>query len=217
MKKIFTFFILLFTVTSLFAQKHEIGIIGGINQFIAQKKFYPTENTDIGSSWGISYQKNLQKGLSIYTNLIWNTVINHYDIDPVYYVPDYANKPEGTYIWKETFKRNALIIPVLAKWSFGEKTKFFINGGPQLQFYRYTKINSYYASDIANISFMESNKSIYHPKLYMYFTLGTGVSIPVGKKLMMNYEGRVDRYLAFNHNTAKGINIYLLGGLSYKI
>lgn len=114
--------------TSLHSQigKFEIGIEGGpsLISLRGNKIIKETNITTIGFSSGVSFQYNFPKLVSIRTNITFERKGFRSDLS----VSNAYNEPLGELKYRSNF--DYLIIPVLTRFHFGNKIKFFANAGP---------------------------------------------------------------------------------------
>ena len=205
-------FIVVFIPANTSAQgvSHEIGVKTGINYYVwTHELFTGAFDSQVRPNIGIEYQVNLLKHFSLKTNVIYQKTVFTQG-----YSGDWANPdPALPNDVKIIYKNDHLFIPLLANWSFGNKTKFFMNIGPSLIYdFNFTSELNYDSNN--EFSGFASNK------FSVQYAFGFGFSAPIGEKLLFKGELMGNRAFPkkeYGTNQVVGINTMLLFGLSYKL
>ncbi len=176
-----TFSFLFCSVLNAQTNKFEIGVevspsftfLKG-NDFI--EKMY---NGTLGYSGGISFQYNWGKRIALRTNIAYERKGGEGEFE---FTDNY-----GASIGKGVVNLNFdyLTIPVLVRFTFGKRTKYFINGG---SYFGYL-INQTLVFKGAN-SNGESNNTASYNSLDAGISLGTGIQYPINEKLFLSSEIR---------------------------
>lgn len=187
----------------------EIGVIIGANYFIWTSESWDSRPIQtIQPSIGVSYEIGMSKHFAIKTDLIYNRIESKY----TYNNYSWGGSPSENI--DATIKSDNIFIPILGNWSFGEKTKFSLNSGPALN----AIFNKQFSYDYGTHTEYKSNPSVNYT---FYWSFGCGVSVPLGKKLMLNGDvsGSVNpRFPNKLKNTSiQGFQSMVLVGVSYKL
>lgn len=218
---------------SRFTQKHrfEIGIEGGpnVSPFMENKPYgqndltYSSIQPGFSGSAGFSFQWNSPKHFSLRTGIIFQQ--NNYSFNTNY--SDVGIGIGGNGKGKHHF--DYLTLPILARFTYGQKIRFFFNTGlfaglltkqtefsEGIMYYPYGGgFASSYKNKVSNISD------------YKNFDLGViagiGLSIPIQKRLYLSLELRDNfgitniLYSNYYKRTLRTNSLNLLMGISYKL
>jgi len=88
---------------------------------------------------------------------------------------------------KLQYNLDCLSLPVLVKWSFGNRIRFFVNAGPCLSLLLHESL--WHLPDKGSKTKVAEEKDAYHP-LNLAVTAGCGIAVPVGKRLLVSLEVR---------------------------
>ena len=217
MKKL-SFVLFIICTASLSAQKNklDIGIAAAPNynylygfDGLAAASYGPL----MAFSAGLTVQYNLPKVVSFVSGFFYEkkgeTVSGH-----VIY-------PSGN---QEAFKVkyffNYITVPLLARFSFGKKIKFFAEGGGFVSYLT----RSYTRSSGTAVNYSNDNTTFFYKRPDAGVSAGLGISLPLGEKLLLNIEARnnlglmnISVFPVYNNKSLKTNSINLLVNLAYKL
>jgi hypothetical protein len=202
------------TLATLGQNKIEIGAEGGPslaflrgNELI--KKYH---SSIIGFSGGVTFQYNLDKTISLRTNLSYERKGCAIKDLPMMFS---SNKTFH-------YRLNYITMPILVRASFGKKTHFFVNAGPYFGYLAQTIIEI--SNDIGEKEKLVDTDNPYLKKWDFGISAGLGVAIPLGEKIALSFEIRNNLGLYDINNSAfsddravKNNSTNLLVGLAYQI
>lgn len=201
MKKVFLILIFTFIYFSNFAQdnKIELGVESGANIGIYNQT-YTKQIPKIGVLFGSSIQWSINKTISLRSGLIYEK-IGFYEIKNI--IGNNANSL-GTAKFNSDLYYYRL--PLLLRANFGNKTKFFINAGANIS--TLSMAHYYVKSEIINMDLTIKGN---FKDINFGFTAGTGLSIPISKKVNTSFE------LRYNTTEQKINSLNGIIGLSYNL
>lgn len=229
------FGVLLFFTTN-FAQaqrsKIELGIEGGpnISTFFESRTYKKNDHTHsalqpkYGSSLGLSFQVNFRKNVSLRTGIAFEQ--NNYSYTTNY--SDAGTTQGGSGSGSAHYEY--LKLPVLARFTYGEKVHFFFNTG--IFFSLLTKQTEYsegtnyhmVGETIYSSSYKNTFSDISNYKKFDFGVVGgLGIGVPVQKRWYFSLEARdnfgISNILLKNSydRTLRTNSINLLLGISYKL
>jgi hypothetical protein len=197
--------VILLTSIFTYAQDHkfETGILGGANQIIPA--YSTLHSYAFGVSYGASFQYNLVKRFSLKANIIYQEYIEHFRYEGVYGWHTGVIYP-GVDIDSKT---NSIMIPVLAQWTFGEKTKVFFNVGPQFNMVYKLKYDYRYDTGV-------QKENTFNTKNFdMELVAGIGLSYPISNQWSLYTEGRFVSIYENSLTTFYGVQANLFFGITY--
>ena len=218
MKKLIPFFIALSLATSVYSQSNfELGLETGPNISTIYGNSFITSNNNpkIAFYAGIGLQYNISNHLAFRTGIGFERKGTTYERD----IFDSTNAKIGELNYFSNF--NYLTLPLLLRYSIGQKTKFFINAGSSLGF----MVSQKEVSD-ARPTFSKSEFSNYDifNKLDVGFVSGIGVSQPVSNALKLSIELRnnlgllaVNDYVIIGNDDFKFNSLNALLSASYSL
>lgn len=220
---IITIFISILFINPIYSQDSniEIGIEGGPSLTFFRGESNQTRFSDpsFTSVLGVTFQKNFSKTFSLRTGLAYE---NKGAIIQDVFTND-TGSPIGSY--ESRFSYHYLNIPLLAKLSFGNKTKFFLNGGPFLG-YLIKRTFSYPLISVGKEAPITStiDNTKYSKRIDLGLSGGLGLSFSLGKKVNLNTELRYN-YGLINTNSSlvnrnqitKTNSVNFLIGLLFKL
>jgi hypothetical protein len=173
------------------------------NDFI--EKMY---NGTLGYSGGISFQYNWGKRIALRTNIAYERKGGEGEFD---FTDNY-----GASIGKGVVNLNFdyLTIPILVRYTFGKRVKYFINGGSYFSYLiKQTLVFKGANSD------SESNNTSSYNRLDAGISLGTGIQYPINEKLILSSEIRGNMGLAntLPNGDLKVNSVNLLLGIAYRL
>ena len=153
-------------------------------------------------SGGLSFQYNSPKIFSIKTNITYERK------GPRDQTVSYTDTLGNVKVISEQVDVDYLTIPILARFSYGKRTKFFFNTGPYFSYILYSEKNT-----------------VYTKWFDMGLILGTGCVFLINDQLLMTTEVRnnigfynialIDRQSIKNNGKLKNQSINFLLGISY--
>jgi hypothetical protein len=214
-KALFIFVLICATAAKSFAQmpRHEIGIEAGpsyTNMFGTD--FLKLESGRVGFLTGLTYQYNFPKFFSIRTGFA-------IEQKGAYNTLDYTDTSGNVY-GSGSYVRNInyFSLPVLMRFSFGKKAKFFVNAGGYMGFIFDSNVRLVDPNGIVTVQGFDLNR------FEVGATLGIGGMFTILKRLNLSLEVRDNLGL---YNLGKGGNLgsgdamtnslYGLVGVSYNI
>lgn len=183
MKKISVLIGILIMFSISYAQDHkwELGIVGGINQRVFVD--WDGHPFKVGFTTGISAQRNIKKHFSLNTNLIFQQEKAHRSVNG----GCCGSLPERDYDW--TNYNHFLILPVMARWSFGKKFKVLLDAGIQSEYFFGARGFVDYAEHEPEEDY--SYKYTRFKGFDFAFLMGVGASYPISDKLKVSLESRL--------------------------
>ena len=180
-KYILVLFLVVFITNLSFGQEEKTNKDSklGINGGISYSKFRGNDiikesNADIGFLFGISFEHYLNEKFSIKTNLNFESkVISR---DGIFFYDEYLQEAKT----KASYKY--LVIPILAKYNFGNNKNFIVNAGPFLGFLL--------KSTTKSSGFPDSDFSDLYKKTDFGLSIGFGTKITLNEKSNLNIELR---------------------------
>ena len=170
------------------------------------EKFY---NGTLGYSGGISFQYNFGKKVALRSNISYERKGGaHYGG----LTDNYGASIENSSL---NYNFDYLTLPILVRFSFGNKVKYFINGGPYLGYLLsqtfVIKGDNYKTNTIENTSSYNS--------LDAGISLGTGLQYPINEKLYFSSEirGNLGLLSTLPKVDTKVNSVNLLLGIAYKL
>jgi opacity protein-like surface antigen len=211
-----------FFVKPIHAQdnKLEIGIEGGPSLTTLRSNLIGTSGLEIvlSSITGLTFQNNFTETISFRSGI-------NYENKGASIESRFTDE-QGHTIGSAKFRYNYhyITLPLLIKASFGNKTKFFINGGPYVGYL----LKQTFPSPAINVNGTSSESNTidnteYHKRIDFGLTGGLGLSFSLGVKTSLNTELRYNHGLtntlknpARNYST-KTSSINILIGLAFKL
>ena len=173
------------------------------NDFI--EKMY---NGTLGYSGGISFQYNCGKRIALRTNIAYERKGGEGEFE---FTDNY-----GASIGKGIVNLNFdyLTIPVLLRFTFGKRVKYFINGGSYIGYL----INQTLVFKGAN-SNGEINNTASYNSLDAGISFGTGLQYPIKEKIYLSSEirGNLGLYNTIPGGDTKVNSVNLLFGIAYRL
>jgi outer membrane protein with beta-barrel domain len=217
MKKL-TFLLFVICVTSLSAQKNrlDIGIAAGPsgNHLYGYDKI-PQNKTNplIAFSAGVTIQYNLPKLLSIVSGIFYEKKGEKFS--------GYVSDHNGLQVpFKQKYFYNYITLPVLARFSFGKKTLFFAEGGGFASYL----LNSYINVTGIPVNYQNGSTTASYKRLDAGVSIGLGLSVPLGEKLLLSVEVRdnlgllnISEFPVYKDKFIKTNSTNLLVGLAYRL
>jgi len=205
MKNLFMLSVISLTAIFSYAQSHkfETGILGGINIINPGENVVATYQNK--AAYGLSFQHNLMKRFSInYSAVFYSYGYNYNEVLP-------CNSGGTCWIVSVTEgTNNFVMIPVMAKWSFGQKAKVFASVGAQMMmFYNGKGTTTYQANQVVENKY---DRKRFDGSLIA----GLGGSYPVTNSLSVSLEGRISAYYFEEWSNMYGSNTQVLLGLNYR-
>lgn len=204
MKNTAMLMVMLLTSVFVYSQSHqfEVGALGGIN--VVTPKDHLVDVTYMNNAaYGMSFQYNLMPKFCVSTGVVFYKVSYDYIDDYTYVI--------GT-VWKKSQVNgslNYLTVPAMAKWTFGQKTKLFVNAGAQF-------IMQYSGSSVRTYDNGENETQKYDRNRYDGSLIaGLGGSYPVLENFSISLEGRISGAYFDAFNSIYDSNMQLLLGLNY--
>lgn len=218
MKKIISKLIVVLTIsfaTPLISisqtHKFELGAITGTNySILISKNDRFQEPTYLpGFNVGASFQYNLNQKISFRSSVFLEQHYSRYSIPSG---QSYLHPYNNEYVRYTIFKSNNATLNLSARYFFGQKTKFFIDGGFQFsRFYEYQTIT---ITD--NDGKIKEHYKPVDPTNAFRFVLSPGISIPLGNKMTMTYE--LSGATQLNKiNSNRYLNLFFMGGIAYNL
>lgn len=193
------------TTIFTYAQDHkfEVGVLGGINIINPGENAVATYQNK--AAYGITFQHNLMKRFSLnYSAIFYSYGFNYNEIQA-------CNSGGNCWLVAATSgNSNFVTIPVMAKWTFGQKAKVFGSVGAQLMmFYNGKSTTTYNSSSVVEYTYDQNR---YDGSLIA----GLGGSYPLTKSIAVSLEGRVAAYYFGDWSNIYGTNSQVLLGLNYR-
>ncbi|UTW66421.1 outer membrane beta-barrel protein [bacterium SCSIO 12643] len=120
MKKLSILILVFLAFTSTQAQEHklQIGVLGGVDSYFEALKHEPYgPDYEYGWSTGISLQHNIMQRFSLHYRVLYREEKMKFNLYPFCG----TGLSHEDYIGKGTSTSKSMIVPVLAKWTFGQK------------------------------------------------------------------------------------------------
>lgn len=120
MKKLSILILVFLAFTSIQAQEHklQIGVLGGVDSYFEALKHEPYgPDYEYGWSTGISLQHNIMQRFSLHYRVLYREEKMKFNLYPFCG----TGLSHEDYIGKGTTNFKSIIVPVLAKWTFGQK------------------------------------------------------------------------------------------------
>ncbi|MFC4634243.1 porin family protein [Dokdonia ponticola] len=157
----------------------KIGINVGLNYpDIRGNEFAKFNNFKVGYLFGVSLDYYLKENLSIKANVNFETKIREFELTFF----DNQAQEIGTQNYNEVFEY--INIPILLKYEFGN-SKFFVNGGPFLNYLLSNKIDEDYPND-------DSRLVTQQKKIDFGLSAGIGTNLSLNEKNDLVIELRND-------------------------
>ena len=211
-------FTALFTVTAAGqTNRFDIGVQGSPSVSLlwgnsyAKKYSKPT----VGFSAGITFRYNLPKYLSVGTDITFEREGNLTKSD--------ATDSEGNVIGEivATIRLDYLTIPVLAKFSIGNKIKFFFNAGPHFGYLIAASAAWDVPSQFSSVPPITDQTDNFK-RFDIGLTTGLGLTVPVTSKFLISAEVRnnlglynISNYPVADGGTIQTNSTHLLIGAAY--
>ena len=202
MKKLYLILAMFFTTYSIHAQsnKFEMGIEGGpgiggnskTSVDLGNGNYIFSLYAEVSYSYGITGLYKLSDHISIKTGLQYRQ--NAFDEK----VTDYENGKPNTSDFGQ-ISVDYLALPVMIRYSFGNKINCFINGGPYLDYFLKEAIRGYIATANHQTVIYASNPN---SPFDLGATLGIGAGINILPRLRIELEAGGD-YMLFNFKPAQ--------------
>jgi hypothetical protein len=172
---------LLVPSASLFSQKGSwgAGIEGGpgLSFIYGSESIYSQSKFSLSGAAGIFGEYGFARNFSAKVALHYERISTRTD--------NYsAILPQGGML---QYNLDYLSFPLLVKWSFGNRIRFFVNAGPCISLLLQESL--WYLPENGNKSKVANETGAYYP-VNLAVTAGCGVAIPVGKKLSVTLELR---------------------------
>mgnify|MGYP001627204849 CR=1 FL=1 len=220
MKNILLLFILFYSGINLAnaqENKLEIGGVAGANfsRFYSLKNFNSSITEKAGLSFAAAFQYNINSIFSARAEFGLERKGMHSSMSGQ--VKDENGNPVGMYRYTLYEHMDYFTFPVLARASFGEEEKFFVNAGPYFGFL-VAKTNKIFASAPNQFPLKAENNNMDGFKRADFgFSFGAGVSIPANEQLTFTLEIR-DNLGLMNIgkiSSARNHSLALLAGFNY--
>jgi hypothetical protein len=209
-------FVLSITVSFLFSSelkaqinKFEFGVEASPSfTFLKGSRIEKYYNGTLGFSGSITFQYNWRKRIALRTNIAYERKGGEGEFD---FTDNY-----GASIGKGVVNLNFdyLTIPVLVRYTFGKRVKYFINGGSYFSYLiKQTLVFKGANSD------GESNNTSSYNRLDVGISLGIGLQYPINEKLILSSEIRGNMGLAnaLPNGDLKVNSVNLLLGIAYRL
>jgi hypothetical protein len=209
-------FVLSITVSFLFSSelkaqinKFEFGVEASPSfTFLKGSRIEKYYNGTLGFSGSITFQYNWGKRIALRTNIAYERKGGEGEFD---FTDNY-----GASIGKGVVNLNFdyLTIPVLVRYTFGKRVKYFINGGSYFSYLiKQTLVFKGANSD------GESNNTSSYNRLDVGISLGIGLQYPINEKLILSSEIRGNMGLAnaLPNGDLKVNSVNLLLGIAYRL
>lgn len=169
-----------------------------------EKMYDPT----LGFSGGISFQYNIRKKIGLRTSLAYERKggINRSSI-----------------LYKGEFFENAslnfnfdyLTLPILIRFSFGKKIKYFVNSGPYFGYL----LSQTFVTKGDNFNTFTNDYTATTNKFDVGISFGTGLQYPIKEKLILSSEirGNLGLYNTIPSGDTKVNSVNLLLGIAYRL
>lgn len=211
MKKLSILILVFLAFTSTQAQDHklQIGVLGGIDSYFESLKHEPYgPDYEYGWSTGISIQHNIMQRFSLHYRVLYREEKAQRDIYPFCG----TGLEHEEIIGKSRTTHKSMIVPVLAKWTFGQqKFHWMVDIGMQAQLnFETVWVNEYTQSFMYRSTYNDS-------ELYLGFSSGIGMSYDVTDRLSVAAEFRVVDFDLINDMKfyKHDLNGQLMLGVSY--
>lgn len=162
----------------------------------------------LGYSGGIAFQHNWGKGIALRTNIAYERKGGEGEFE-------FTDK-YGASIGKGIVNLNFdyLTIPVLLRFTFGKRVKYFINGGSYIGYL----IKQTFVFKGTNIDY-ESNNTASYNSLDAGISLGTGLQYPMNEKWFLSSEirGNMGLFSTTPFGDTKVNSVNLLLGIAYRL
>jgi hypothetical protein len=169
------------------------------------EKFY---NGTLGYSGGISFQYNFGKRVALRTNIAYERKggANYGGFTDNYGAT--IGNSSLNYIF------DYLTLPVLVRFSFGNKVKYFINGGPYLGYL----LSQTFVIKGDNFKTVNIDNTSNYNSLDAGISLGTGLQYPIHEKLYFSSEirGNLGLLSTLPRGDIKVNSVNLLLGIAYR-
>ena len=218
MKKltVLIFALLSFFINESFGQnsKYEIGAEGGAGLTSLRGDSNASFDAALGFTGGISFQYNISKFFSFRTNISYEKKGAR---DKITYVDINGSEIGESYMH---VNYSYIVLPLLARVSFGKDIKFIVNGGPYLGYL--TKSTSVYDA-IAEVPEVTNDNTGNTERFDFGLTAGTGVLFPVKERVLISLEIRDNLGLSNTYDgenkadfSLKNNSLSLLAGVAYR-
>ncbi|MCX2738531.1 porin family protein [Pontibacter anaerobius] len=203
--------------TVSFAQSNNlsIGIEGGVNHSSLRGNDHDSQlvrDPGIGFTAGVSFTYGITDALSLHSGLLYERKSTRFKL---HYVDPTGTTPSTT---KAHSNFDYLVLPVLARVTYGNKAKFYINAGPYLG-YLIQQVDK--AKAVSSTTF--SNIEHYN-RLDLGLTAGLGAGMPINNNSMLTLELRQNLGLYNISKASESVNsdmktrsTNLLLGIAYTI
>lgn len=208
----------IFSSSILFSQsnKIDIGIEAGPSlKSLRGSDFLESSGSSVGFSGGLTFQYNFTKLFSLRTNISYERKGSEMDF---LFTDEFGNQFDEI-----TLRSNFdyLTIPLLARFTFGEKLRFHVNAGPNVGYLvKQADILDAYAT----IPESETNNIDVFERLDFGLTTGLGVSYPILNNLLLSMEVRnnlglinINSLANDNGGNTKTVSTNLLVGIAYQL
>jgi hypothetical protein len=190
--------------------KFEIGSEGGAGLISLRGDSRFSYDAALGFTGGISFQYNISGLFSLRTNISYEKKgakdkITYIDINGVE-IGESSMHINNSYI----------VLPLLARFSFGKDIKFFVNGGP---YFGYLIKSTYLYDAIAEVPEVKYDDTANKERFDFGLTAGTGVLFPVKKRVLISLEIRDNFGLSNIYDSdvsLKNNSLSLLAGVAYR-
>jgi len=169
----------------------------------------------IGFSGGLTFQYNFSKLVSIRTNIAFERKGAIAKTQAI----DIFGNPIGEVTSHINF--DYLTVPLLARLTFRNKIKFFVNVGPYLG---YLVKQTFVVKAFNEFPKSTSDNTVYYERIDVGLTAGLGVGLPIKEKLLLTLEIRnnlglynVSKLPVINDGTIKTNSTNLLIGIAYQL
>lgn len=163
--------------------KFELGIEGGPSYIFVHGNEFIEEVHDptVGFAAGISFQYNFSEHISFRSNLFYERKGSKIAFD----FTDINGMKIGSS--DAHFNLNYLTVPLLLRFTTGEKVKFFCNAGPYVG-YLLKQVTNY--KDLSNVICNKEVGTKDFKSLEVGFVFGLGAGIPISDAVILSFELR---------------------------
>jgi len=202
MKQILSCVIVIFSIQISYvkAQEHklELGLEGGPNQSGVSGKGLPFEvGPSYNYSFGFAGQYNISDQFFIKASI--NNELKGFSQTFAYVTNPKSPEPFDTY--KDYTGLQYITIPIMAKLSFGSKSKFFVNAGPYFGFRVGTQAKISYPDTTGNLHTSSEGVNNLYKTIDFGASMGLGLEMPISEYLIVNFEARYNAGLVNIDNT----------------
>ncbi|UTW66418.1 PorT family protein [bacterium SCSIO 12643] len=204
--------LMIFSISYAQDYKWELGVLGGINQTHYTNKPYNDWAFRLGPTVGLSVKYNWKEHFSVYTNIIYQQghLVEQY-IDH-----SCGGKLSGLCYGslERRITNQYLTMPVMTRWSYGQKLKLFVDAGVQMS-YLFNQKESY--EELSSVSDGPLIEPMKYYEWDIAFSSGIGSTYSISKRLNVSLEGRLTGLYFREFNDPDRLNWQVLTGLSYSL